>query len=437
MRYVRFPDDASNAPYAASAGDFAGIIDQLIEKKVGSDRDRAQATFETVYQVFKGTSFLPPSRFQMAEGEQDDAAVLIKEMEKVFEKLAQEVDLAEHFKRVSKHPIYPNCAYYESSNSLALDAKCNPNDIYHWDWLTDEDEFDLQNCIPWWAPRCVIGHLYIPFRSSCLHLPQQGIADLKKACGGEVTKDTWRTDYSELLQPFLAPECVRPRTVFHRLPLLLIALPRPNRLVPCLYAAIGHPTGFQRKRPWQLSDDDPIMPCFVSKIGDQIDDDDVFFHDVCDEDYRTFYVSTPLPDVIVIGSGIDDGLWEFTPDVCLADSTDEIPEWLQPHPVQKFLKLSLDSDTAQLFALTQRRFAGRRWDSDNETVFRPALPDSFAQTRLRQNTIGAYLLRNFPNADGIFEALKNDALHKATAAKEVIDGELSKSQDALDKRFGK
>ena len=34
MRYVRVPDDASDARYAASGGHFAGLIDQLIETKV-------------------------------------------------------------------------------------------------------------------------------------------------------------------------------------------------------------------------------------------------------------------------------------------------------------------------------------------------------------------------------------------------------------------
>ena len=437
MRYVRLPGDASDAPYAASAGDFAGIIDRLIDEKVNARRDRAQATIETVYQLFKGTSFLPPPRFQIAEGEHEEALVLINEMEKVSAKLSHEVDLAEHFERVSKYPIYPNCPYLESSNSLTLDAKCEPNDIYDWDWLSDEDEFDLQNCIPWWAPRCVIGHLYVPFGVNCLRLPEQGITDLKKACGGEVTQDAWSTQYSQLLEPFLTSEHIRQRTVFHRLPILLLALPRSNRLVPCLYAAIGHPTGFQPKTwPWQLSDDDPIMPCFVARIGEQIVDDDVFFHDVSDEEFRTFYLSTSEADMFVIGSGVDDDLWEFSPDLILASSADDIPDWLHAHPVQRFLKLTPDSDTAQHFALTRRRFPGR-WISDGETVFRPAFPDSLLQTRLRQNTIGAYLLRNLPNENGIFEALKSDGLGKVAAAKDVLDQELSKSQYAFDTRFGK
>jgi hypothetical protein len=32
-------------------------------------------------------------------------------MEKVFDKLAQDADLAEHFQLVSKYPIYPDDAY--------------------------------------------------------------------------------------------------------------------------------------------------------------------------------------------------------------------------------------------------------------------------------------------------------------------------------------
>jgi hypothetical protein len=79
--------------------------------------------------------------------------------------------------------------------------------------------------------------------------------------------------------------------------------------------------------------------------------------------------------------------------------------------------------------------------SDSESVFRPAVSDSVTQYTppLRQNTIAAYLLRNFVYVDDvpIFEALKNDALAKATAAREVIDGERSKFQAAFDRRYGK
>lgn len=426
MRYVRFPDDASDARYAASGGHFAGLIDQLIETKVGKGLDRAHATKETVYGALKGTSFLPASRFQMPEGGDGEAAYLVSAMEKAFDKLAQDADLAEHFERVSKYPIYPDCPYWWSSSSLTLDAKSEPNDIYDWDWITDEDEIEIQS-IPWWAPRCVIGHLYVPFQIACLDLPEQGVADLKKACGGEVTPDTWRTEHSRLLEPFLISECVRPRTVYHRLPVLLSALPRPNRLVPCLYVAIGHPTGFQEDN-WPF-DDNPMMPCFVAKIGDQINGDNAFFHDTSDDEHETFYISAANSHIVAIGSGIDDELWEFTPDIWFADATYEIPDWLQSHPVQKLLKLTSNSDTATHFALTRRH--------GDTTTFRPAFPDPFIPTALRHDTIGAYLLRSLSGVDGVFEALKSDAFKKVGAVKGVIGCELSKFQDAFDAKFGK
>jgi hypothetical protein len=79
--------------------------------------------------------------------------------------------------------------------------------------------------------------------------------------------------------------------------------------------------------------------------------------------------------------------------------------------------------------------------SDSESIFRPAFSDSVTQhtSPVRQNTIAAYLLRNFIEASDatIFEALKSDALAKAAAAREVIGIEVSKFQDAFDTRYGK
>ena len=75
---------------------------------------------------------------------------------------------------------------------------------------------------------------------------------------------------------------------------------------------------------------------------------------------------------------------------------DEIPEWLHEHPVQRILQLTMDSDAAKLFALSPRKFWGRKWASGDDTIFRPAFPDAAAQHTpgLRQDTIAAYLLRN-------------------------------------------
>jgi hypothetical protein len=438
-RYVRFPDEIvrTSVRHAASGGTFAGIIDRLIDEQVRKGLDRPLATIETVRGALKGTSFHQPTRFQIESGVDDgDAAYLLWAIEKAFEKLAQEVDVAEHFDLVSKYPIYPDCPWHSSSSSLKLVPKYDPADIYDWDWLTDDDEICLQRVIPWWAPRCLIGNLYIPFETGCLHLPEKGIAEVKQACGGDVTEDSWEPGYSRLLLPFLKPEWIRPRRVYYRLPVLLIALPRPNRLVPCLYASIASPTGFQKEGRFRHNDTSPVMPCFVAAIGDEISDDDVYFSDICDEDEDNFHVSAVKSEIFVIGSGIEQDGEKFTSDFWIADSIDDIPDWLQPYYVQRLLKLTPDSELGKLFALSRRTFVGR-WCGNDGTIFRPAFQDSLVQTRLRQNTIGAYLLRNLLDPGGMFGALISDALEKSAATKEAIESALSTFQDAFDKCYGK
>jgi hypothetical protein len=206
-----------------------------------------------------------------------------------------------------------------------------------------------------------------------------------------------------------------------------------------LYAAIYHPGGFYPKEQFLL-DDNPTRPCFVDSLGERIDDDRVYF---CGDDdfdeYEPFYVHASESGIIAIGSRIDGGVKNFKSALFGVSMIDEIPQWLHDHPVQRLLKLTMDSDGAKLFALSPRKFLGRKWGGDSETVFRPAFSDSITQTQLRQNTIAAYLLRNFVDGDDatIFEALKNDAVAKAAAAREVIEGELSKFQTAFDSRYGK
>ncbi len=438
-RYIRWPGEVAgrSARHAASGGDFARIIEQLIDQKVSRRFDHDQAKIQTVRDALKGTSFQPPSRFQMPTGDDDaDTAYLVVEMEKVLDKLARDADLTEHFKLVSKHPIYPNHPYYTWSRSLELKSDLEPNSLYTWDWYTDDDE--LHDWIPWWAPKCVIGHLYIPFERRCLHLPDHVLSEVTKTCGGTVTRDTWMEhDCSSLIDPFVAPEWIRPRRVCHRLPIWLIALPLPNKLVPCLYAAIEHPGGFYPKQTFP-SYDDPVSPCFVDTLGERVDNDAVYFCDVSDDDYESYYVHASETGIIAIGSRIDGDVGDFKPTWFCVSSIDEIPQWLQAHPVQQVLKLTMDSDAAQSFALLPRRFPGRR-HSDSETIFRPAFSDSFTQTQLRQDTIAAYLLRNFGAEQGapIFQALKEDALAKAAAAREIIDRGLAKFKAAFDSRYGK
>jgi hypothetical protein len=317
------------------------------------------------------------------------------------------------------------------------------NDLYRWDWYTDEEE--LQDWIPWWAPRCVIGHLYIPFRCGRLELPPHGVTEIEKACGGKV-RWGWVGDYEKLLTPFISPEWIRPHVLHHRLPLWLIVLPLPNRLVPCLYAAIYRPIGFKPKEHFP-SYDDPVLPCFVDRLGKQIEDDEVYFEATYGlDDYTTLYVSASEAGIFVIGSGVED-MWNFKSELMCSD-IDDLPEWLQPHPVQRLLKLTMDSDEAKQFSLSPRSFAHtHEWSPrDDEsasreelTVFRAAFPDPVGQcTPLRQNTIAAYLLRSFTVKDkSFFDALREDALARAAPARELVDRELSKFLTAFDERFGK
>jgi hypothetical protein len=118
---------------------------------------------------------------------------------------------------------------------------------------------------------------------------------------------------------------------------------------------------------------------------------------------------------------------------------DEIPEWLQEQPVQRFMQLTTDSDMAKLFALSPRKFCGRKWDSGDNTLFRPAFPDDVGlhMTSLPQNTIAAYLLWSMVRRDDqtIFKALKDDTFTKYRAAKEIIDSEIAKFREAFDKRY--
>jgi hypothetical protein len=141
-------------------------------------------------------------------------------------------------------------------------------------------------------------------------------------------------------------------------------------------------------------------------------------------------------------------MWNFKSELIFID-IDDLPDWLKPHPVQRLLKLTMDSDEGKLFALASRSFAGNIewWISDEEpvlpaeiSVFRPAFSDPAPQyTPLRQNTIAASLLRNFTYVEdgSIFEALKNDARARATAARELIDREFSKFRTTFEQRFGK
>jgi hypothetical protein len=109
---------------------------------------------ETVLTALKGTTFRPLPRFSPLESANDGvAAYFVMTMKKVLDKLAQDTDLNEYFDLLQKYPVYPADRY---SDSLELDAKEEPHDLYSRD-RTLED-YELQAWIPWWASKCVIGH---------------------------------------------------------------------------------------------------------------------------------------------------------------------------------------------------------------------------------------------------------------------------------------
>jgi hypothetical protein len=457
-RYILFPNEVSDAlpRYAASGGTFARLIDRLIEETASlRSISRVQSKIEIVYQTLKGTSFRRPSRFQMTNGE-DDAAFFIKSLERVLDSFAEEVDLSQYFELVSKYPLYPA---EPSTRSQLLELEIErqkPNNLYEWDDFWDED--DLENWIPWWAPKCVIGHLYIPFLCSRLRLSERGVAEITTNCDGEITQESWRRgECSFLVEPFVDAQRMDPASVTnrsnvvnHRLPIWLIVLPTRNKLVACLYASIHYREEFQINQSLSASGnyylhDDKTTPCFVDLIGEEIEHDVKFF---CGdhEDDHPYYVRYSETSVEVIGSAVDEDLDNFKAEVLDPYSTDEIPLWLHSHPVQRLLKLTMESDAAKVFALSPqmsfREFANRAtaWPL-SVSIFRPAFSDPVADCTppLRQNTIAAYLLRNFVNAGNstIFEALKSDTLAKAAAAREVIGERISKFQDAFEKRYGK
>jgi hypothetical protein len=274
----------------------------------------------------------------------------------------------------------------------------------------------------------VIGHLYIPFQCNRLNVTENGVVEITKELGD----GDRRCSYLSILEPFIRPELMTPSTIYHRLPVWLIAMPLPGKIVSCLYVATHLPGGFYPNQQYPDADD-PHSPCFVDKIGEHLSEDAVYFPDIDNEylvgfDYNTLYVHVADSGITAIGSRIDD-LGNFQCDLVLASVMDyEIPTWLDEHPVERFLQLTTDSGAAKLFALSRRKFFGRKWDGGDDTIFRPVFRDAVRQHTpgLQQNTIAAYLLRNLVDVGGktIFGALKDDVLIKYSAAKEIIDGKV-------------
>jgi hypothetical protein len=439
-RYVRFPNEGADSRrrYAASGGALAGIIDRLINEKIRRGISRSHALIETVNGVLKGTSFRPPSRFQMRNDLEDDGVYFVNKLTKILDKLAQDAGLREYFDLVSRFHIYPIRDLSESQQ-LRLDARYEPNDLYEWDLPLDDDE--IQTWVPWWAPKCIIGHAYLPFQCEHLWLTGQPFMEISEACGGEITKERWWSEScSSLVERFISPEFTRPDWVYHRLPVWLILLPSRTGLTPCLYAQVHDIFRYVMRDEWRSSCE-YIEPCFVKYFGRSIDSDSLYFADGDDLD-TGLYIAVGKSDVMIIGHDLDHNVKNFKAMVYDPWHAGELPEWLYDQPVQRFLKLTTGSDAAKRFALSQWFFPESAEPFiDGRAVFRPSFANPVSQhvPALRQNTIAAYLLRNFVGGNGakIYDALINNAVTKHAAAKQVIENELGNFEAAFDHRYGK
>ncbi len=195
-----------------------------------------------------------------------------------------------------------------------------------------------------------------------------------------------------------------------------------------------------------LSNDEVfISPAFVRGIGKTFDEDDAYF---CgDDNENSHYVFAGPKGIEVIGELVDEDVCNFKAEMPgYPGVADDLPRWLDPYPIQQLLKLTTDTSMGTAFALSRRVFPkdlrSRRigWGvGDSETIFRPAFADpvSCHTPPVRQNTVGAYLLRNFVEADpsGIFGALKSDAKAKASAARDLVQQKSASFRDAFDERY--
>lgn len=209
-------------------------------------------------------------------------------------------------------------------------------------------------------------------------------------------------------------------------------------MVPCLYAATRHPGGFYPGQEYPLTDKS-LHPFFVASIGKTFEEDAVFLPEA-EDDYDTFYVLASPTEISATGARVDDSIANFQCEIMYASMPGELPEWLEEQPVQRFLKLTPESDAAMSFALAFRKFVGRKSESGDGTVFRPAYPDADGPyTGLRHDTIAAYLLREFVRDEGssIFAALKMDAIVKRDAANAILHDNVSGFRKNFEQKFKK
>jgi hypothetical protein len=398
-RYIRLPGERVGrlARHAASGGSFARIIERLINIRVNENVSREQAKSEVVRKALWRTSFRPAPHFLMPTNrDKGDNVQFAADMKAICDRLADETELANFLALVARHPVFPDDAWYQWTHALELTAGHDPNRIYDWGW--DTDDYELDEWIPWWAPRCLIGHWYIPFTCRHVQVPDECVAEILARQEGKPCKYT--SDYYEDIEPFINEECTTEARLFHRLPIWLVILPLPDRLVPCLYAALHHPGGFYPHQKYPLTDGS-LHPSFVGSIGTVIGDDAAFLPEA-EDDYDTFYALASQTEIRATGSRVDDSIANFKCDLMFGSVPNELPEWLEEQPVQRFLRLTADSDAAMSFALTSRKFAGRERRAGDGTVFRPAFPDeNTPYTGLPHDTIAAYLLKKFCKRRGI------------------------------------
>lgn len=452
-RYLRFSDeDPEVAPHAAAGSEFAKIIEAIVDEHVERRADRTQAIIATVFRALKGTSFLPNNRLhEAASGDASDVVAFATAVEQVMTSFSQQAELGEYFEFVSKYPLYPEGSWPEKSyprnEYLELQSDREPNDLTRWERSLEDEELSF---VPWWAPKCVIGHLYVPFYCTPLTLTAAGVAELKEICGGKLTPDTFRHhECSRYVDPFEGATRGGVRRFWHRLPIWLVTLPSRQRFVPCLLASVSLRDDFQVNRSVVDEsydfNEDLITPCFVGSVGQTFDDDSVYFCGDAYSDPPSYHVRITESEVRVIGPEVDDDIANFIAEGSYAVTSDDLPPWLDPHPVQMLLPLTMESDIARAFCLAPRvlakdlKYRSYTWGvSDSETIFRPALSDPIGlYTQLRHNTIAAYLLRNFVDAERstIVEALKNDARLKDTMGRQLVDAELAKTRASLDDRY--
>ncbi|MBS4083709.1 MAG: hypothetical protein KGZ73_09185 [Rhizobiales bacterium] len=434
-RYIRIPGERVGPAtrHAASGGSFARIIERLIDLRVSENVSRDQAKGEIVRKTLWRTSFSPPPPFRMpANPNEADVAQFAADMRVMCDRLADETELAEFFALIAKHPIFPSGPWLNCNDKLELYPEHEPNILYDWD---DDNEGDLLPLsIPWWAPRCIVGHLYIPFTCFCVQIPERSAS---KIFAQEGKPSRWDESYYHRIESFIREEHLVEKRLFHRLPLWLAVLPLRNRLIPCLYAAIDLPGGFYPNQQYAALND-ILNPQFVANFGTDVSNDAILIPESDDDPQDTFYVLASQTEIIATGTRVDGNIVNFKCERGCAAWTDDLPEWLAEQPVARLLRLAADSDLAMSFALAPRMFYGREGESGDKAIFRPAFSDSdTAYTGLRDNTIAAYLLRDFVKAgeSSIFEALKRDALIKRDAANSILRERISSFRKTFEQRF--